>query len=277
MDTRKVVQRLYPETVARRRWWDRLRRTRIAETVREIRAAPRRMGRWIQANPYKIAFLLIGALVWAGLHITYYNRLLFLQQDAEAAWAQVISEQQRRFHIGQSLTRLLIGYARHERQLMIDLTALRAKAKGGDPASAAQSNQAPAAGAAAGSIADLTHLSPDELKSILPDLMVTAEQYPALRLSENIQQLSAGIVATETRIADKVQAYNSSCNIYMTALRQFPGVLFAKAWRFEACEFYVPPEPRATAWAPPDLGPQLTEPSMPAARSTAPPGGAARP
>ncbi len=217
------------------------------------RVALRRIVRWTRKHTWKLVSIGLLLTVWVVAHIYYFNKLVDLEYNVQAAWAQVEAEQQRRFHIQQNVARLVTGYAEHERSLMTRLTELRARAAvsrrdggeaGGDPASLAE---APESGAGAGEAAAqsgepprLVDLSPAELNRIFPQIVFTAEQYPNLRLTENFQQFSTAIVETETRITERIEIYNERVNAYTTALRQFPSNVFGKLWGFDGYAFYVP-------------------------------------
>jgi len=247
--TEKLVQRLYPLHRKRRRKKGLFRPRHYLE----------RIARWAKRHAWKLSFIGALLIVWMVAHIYYYNRLIDLEYNIQAGWAQVEAEQERRYNIQQDVTRLVIGYAAHERDLMTQLTELRtgvrtAKANGSQaeanepslqPASGGGGQQGAEAGAQTGPNAlptqlDLDQLSPEDLNRIFPQIMLTAEQYPNLRLTENFQQWSQAIIDTETRIAEHLQVYNQRVNDYTTLLKQFPGNIFGAVWGFEAYEFYVP-------------------------------------
>ncbi len=266
MDTKEILRRMYPEVTRARGLRARLRRLvrfrfRFPRGLSHgLRRLYRRFSAWVSNNAFKIALCVIAMCAWASLHIRYYNRLLYLEFNVQTAHAQIVAEQQRRFHISQSFVRVVIAYAQHERGLMLALTELRMKAR----AKLGQqgTDATPGAQPSVSDLADLSGLNPDELKAMLPDVMLTAEQYPSLRLSENFQQLATGIIATENRITERIQKYNDICNSYTTELRQFPGIVFGKVWGFKMCEFYEPPEPNATTWMPVPLGANPDGPGM---------------
>lgn len=273
IDREKIAARLYPEIVDRpgTRWSRRVRRgvSRLFRTIFHaffltlyislIVKPFRRFNRWTREHWRGIALFLVMLMVWASVHVYWYNKLIRLEYDVLTSWAQVQVERQRRYHIQRNVVDLVIGYSEHERALMMDLTELRAKRApdAADPAT------------------PLDDLSPDELDALFPQIMLVAEQYPQLRLTENFQQFSDAIVATETRVADRTADYNRFVNIYTTALHQFPGNLFASIWGFDDYDYYQP-RPEASEFAPinyrgralvpaePPAPPALPEPAAPA-------------
>jgi LemA protein len=216
------ASRLYPETQRRRK-----RRIPLGRSLHA----------WASMNVRKLVFFGGLFLAWLVAHVHWYNKLTDYEYNIQMSWAQVEAEQERRYHIQQDLARLVLGYARHERDLMVELTALRTDARGA------------VAGAMGGrsdatepedDAASLDGLPPGELDRIFPQIMIAAEQYPNLRLTENFQQFSTAIIETETRITEHIQTYNERVNSYTTILKQFPGNLFGAVWGFETYEFYAP-------------------------------------
>ena len=231
METAPFFDRLHPEVVKRRARALRMRRI---------------VGRLRHWGRYALALLLVVAL-WATAHIYYYNRLIDLEFNIQAAWAQVEVQWQRRYHIQQNLTRMVVEYARHERELMLRLTRMRTNEAPSAPPAPAQPGDAKAATpppvdaqALAALRAELERLGPGELNKLFPSIRIAAEQYPALRLTENFQQFSKAIVDTETTIAEHIETYNTAVNIYTTLLKQFPAIVFAKTCGFEEYQFYRP-------------------------------------
>jgi LemA protein len=72
-------------------------------------------------------------------------------------------------------------------------------------------------------------------------LMVVAEQYPALRATENFQQLQAQLSETEDQIQITRRVYNDTVQTYNTGIQVFPPNLVANAANFEKREFFDAP------------------------------------
>lgn len=210
MDTEKVINRLYPKATRRPRF------------VRDPRST--RLAGWT---------MVFVALVYAVGQIYYYNRLVDLEYNVDAAWAQVEAQQQRRYHIQKNLTRLVVGYRLHEAETLSSLTQMRT---GRTPP--AEGNAAPAAAAEPSAQGDV--VSQDQIDKLLARIQVVAEQYPQLRLTENIQQFSASVIESEKEIARLTIEYNNAVNIYTTMLHQFPGKVFGKIVGFKTRHFYKP-------------------------------------
>lgn len=189
--------------------------------------------------------LVIGSLVvmvWVFAHLYYYNLLVDLEFNTKASWAQVEAQLQRRFHIQQNLTRIVMNYSKYENDLLTRLTEMRTSARGSDPeGNAVDANQQPSEQfSSASPPAQLKQLTPLQLDKLFSQIRFVAEQYPQLKATENFQQFSAAIVDTENQIAERIMNYNDAVNIYTTTLTQFPGNIFGLLCGFQRYEFYAP-------------------------------------
>ena len=248
METRAILRRIYPESVG-----DRRRRRRLWPLPPGLTAALRALSRRVEPYAWRLATAVLFVMLWVGTHFYYYNVLVDLEYNVQAAWAQVEAQLQRRYHIQQNLTRIMVDYARHERELFTVLTKLRVEPS---PAQAGAS-LAPSVGPPApevqgpdtqGALASLratptspgASISAREFDELFTRLQVVAEQYPQLRLSENFQQFSTAIVETESAIAEQTSAYNDAVNLYSTRMKQYPARFFARLSGFEEYEFFSP-------------------------------------
>ena len=141
-----------------------------------------------------------------------YNTIPTKQERAEAAWADVQSQYQRRADLVPNLVATVQGAAIQERTTLTQVIEARAKATSinvdasslSDPAAFQQYQQAQG-----------------ELSSALSRLLVTVEAYPQLQANQNFLTLQSQLEGTENRIAVARRDYN-------TSLRTFPTVIWAK-------------------------------------------------
>ena len=77
------------------------------------------------------------------------------------------------------------------------------------------------------------------LSDTLKSLFAVAENYPALRASENFKELQEELSDTENKIAYARQFYNSNVLDYNTKLEIFPNVIFARLFNFKPAEFFA--------------------------------------
>jgi len=269
VETEKFIARLYREAqVPRRRglhplrrlrmWWERPRRPRPPRPPR--RPLGPRLRRWARRHAVSLTVISVLIVAWLFVHIYWYNKLVNLECNVQAAWAQVEVEQERRYHVQLNLIRVVVGYARHEREVVTETTELRTRAAG-----AAPRTRAAGASPGGGLAEDLASLSRDQVNDLFPRIMLMAEQYPTLRATENFQQLAGAVIDSETRVTTCIHAYNDEVNIYSTVIGQFPGNIFAAIWHFDTYEFYAPP-PGTT-----DYRPLQYDPAAPTSGPAPPP------
>src|SRR3954465_14395672 len=137
-------------------------------------------------------WIVIAIVVAIGLLLALaYNSLVAKRNRSANAWAQVDVQLRRRHDLIPNLVESVKAYAAHERETFESVTAARA---------AAQQAQGPA---------DKSRAEAD-LSGALGRLLAVAEAYPALRATENFQQLQAELAGTEDRIAVSPQRYNAT-------------------------------------------------------------------
>ena len=168
-----------------------------------------------------IGFLLLLALTVYGCG---YNTMVSLDEQVDAAWAQVENQLQRRNDLIPNLVEVTKGYAAHEREIFESVAEARAKLIG--------------AGTRAGQIA-----AAENLGSALSRLLAIAESYPDLKANTQFIHLSDELAGTENRIATERRRYNEAVREYNTYIKRFPQVLIASSLGFEPDAYFeVSPE-----------------------------------
>ncbi|HEX8645593.1 MAG TPA: LemA family protein [Thermoleophilaceae bacterium] len=163
--------------------------------------------------------LAVAVLLAIGV-VLIYNSLVAKRNRAENAWAQVDVQLRRRHDLIPNLVETVKGYAAHERGTFEAVTEAR---------SAAQQAQGPAAQAQAETA----------LSGALGRLMAVAENYPALRATENFQQLQTELGTTENKIATARQVYNDTVLTLNNACQQVPTNIVANAFGFRLREYFT--------------------------------------
>ncbi|HWK13505.1 MAG TPA: LemA family protein [Rhizobiaceae bacterium] len=150
-----------------------------------------------------------------------YNTIPTKEEQAKAAWSEVLNQYQRRADLIPNLVETVRGYAQQEREVLEAVVAARARATQvqvstgdlQDPA-ALQAFQDAQAG----------------LTSALSRLLAVVENYPDLKSGQNFLALQAQLEGTENRIAVARRDYIQAVQDYNLSLRTFPSVLWAKLW-----------------------------------------------
>ncbi len=188
-----------------------------------------------------VSYLVIGSLglaVYIVVHLYYYNVLVDLESNVKTKWAHVEAQLQRRNHIQQNLTQIITTYSKYERDTLTSLIEMRTAAAGGRAAKATDAIGQPPAEPDPKS--PPAQLAESGIARLFPDVRLTAEQYPELKLTQNLQQVSASIIDTEKEIADQIIAYNQAVNNYTTVLEQFPSNIVGTTFGFKMYDLYQP-------------------------------------
>ena len=160
-----------------------------------------------------------------------YNKLVGLRNRFKNAYAQIDVQLKRRYDLIPNLVETAKGYLKHERDTLEAVIAARntavtaAKAAAANPADAGAMK---GLGAAEGGLA-----------GAMSRLMVVVEQYPNLKASQNMMQLTEELTSTENKVSFSRQAYNDAVMAYNTQREIFPSSLIAGTFNFTAAELFT--------------------------------------
>jgi len=146
------------------------------------------------------------------------NNIPTYDENAKAKWSDVQNQYQRRADLIPNLVETVKGYATQEREVLTQVTEARAKASQikvdastvTDPAKFKEYLDAQNA-----------------LTGALGRLLVTVERYPDLKSNQNFLALQSQLEGTENRISVACRDYIDSVRAYNTALKTFPGLIWA--------------------------------------------------
>jgi LemA protein len=180
-----------------------------------------------------ITLSIVAALVLlGGTCVVTYNKLVRLDQNAKAQWAQVENAYQRRADLVPNLVETVKGAAAFERETITSVTEARSRV---------------------GQLAvpkDVTtdaeqfrkyQRAQDELGGTLSRLLVVAEAYPNLTATQAFRDLQAQLEGTENRIAVERMRYNDAARAFDTARASFPTSIVASMFgdRFAEKQYFV--------------------------------------
>ena len=170
-----------------------------------------------------------------------YNTMQSQDEAANAAWSKVLNQYQRRAELVPNLVASVQGYAKHEKEVLTEVTEARAKVGSvqltGDTATNEQ--QLKAFSDAQGG-----------LTSALSKLMVVVEKYPELKANTNFLELQKQLEGTENRITVARNRYIESVQTYNTTVRQFPNNLTAKMFGMDVRPNFTVENEKAISTAP---------------------------
>jgi len=148
-----------------------------------------------------------------------YNRLVNTSEGVDEKWSQVENVLQRRYDLIPNLVNTVKGYAKHEKELLTEVTKLRsqwgAAKTPGDKVAAANG-----------------------LEGALSRLLLVVERYPDLKANQNFLKLQDELAGTENRIAVERKRYNEAVRDYNLRVRRFPSNLVAGMFGFEKKDAY---------------------------------------
>jgi LemA protein len=170
--------------------------------------------------------VLVGILLLAislyGFFRGNYNQFVSLDEGVKSSWAQVENQLQRRFDLIPNLVETVKGYAKQEKDVLVEVTNARAKVGG------------------ANTVPDKINAN-NELSGALSRLLVVVEKYPDLKSNQNFLRLQDELAGTENRIAVERKRYNDTVQVYNVAIRSFPANLLAGMFGFNKAAFFEAP------------------------------------
>ena len=167
-----------------------------------------------------IALIVGGIFVW--LYFSTYNNVVGLEGAADAQWAQVEQELQRRYDLIPNVVNASKLYIDYEGSVLEEITRLRSQW-----AAASQSGNVDSINNATG-----------ELESSLSRLLVVFENYPELKASQIVGDLLVVLEGTENRISTERMRYNEAVRDYNVFIKSFPGNFWVSNWGFESKAYF---------------------------------------
>ena len=151
-----------------------------------------------------------------------YNTFVRLDESVKSSWAQVENQLQRRYDLIPNLVETVKGYAKQEKDVLVEVTNARARVGG------------------AATVPDKIEAN-NALSGALSRLLVVVERYPELKSNQNFLHLQDELAGTENRIAVERKRYNDAVRTYNVAIRTFPANLLAGLFGFTKAAFFEAP------------------------------------
>ncbi|MER8395099.1 LemA family protein [Mesorhizobium sp. M0213] len=168
-----------------------------------------------------IAAFLVMAVMLPLLAGCGYNTIPTAEENAKAAWSEVLNQYQRRADLIPNLVNTVKGYAAHEKDTLDAVVEARAKATQVTVTPETLNNPE-----AFKKFQD----SQAGLTSALSRLLAVVENYPDLKANQNFLALQAQLEGTENRITVARRDYIQAVREYNLTLRTFPSVIWATLW-----------------------------------------------
>ncbi|MBZ0157927.1 MAG: LemA family protein [Alphaproteobacteria bacterium] len=185
------------------------------------------------SNGVKIGLAIVGIIVVIGIMIGgwvigQYNRVIAMDEQVKAQWAQVDNQLKRRYDLIPNLVETVKGYAAHEKGIFENIAQARTQYfQARTPAEKIEASQ--------------------QLEGVLSRLLVLRETYPQLKANESFLKLQDSLEGTENRIAVERKRYNEAVQALNAYRRSFMGrFIAALAGVGEAKYFETPATERET-------------------------------
>ena len=173
-----------------------------------------------------IAIIVAVILIWG---VGTYNGFVKKQEAVTKAWGQVENVYQRRADLVPNLVALVKNYAEYEQGTLIAITEARAQKAAATSVNMENYTES-----------DLQNYqaAQDELGESLNRLIVSVENYPDLKASDNYLTLQAQLAGCENRILTERERFNEAAKAYNQSVRKFPSSIIANMFSFEKRPYF---------------------------------------
>jgi LemA protein len=167
--------------------------------------------------------LVVVLLILVSIIAGKYNTLASGKTRVEAAWAEIDNQYKRRYDLVPNLVETVKGSANFEKSTLEAVTEARASVgraqlPGNLPTDPAQ--------------LQAYIQAQQSLTGALSHLFAVAENYPALKSTQNFLSFQDQLEGTENRVATARRDYIEAVNQYNTNTRTFPGNIIASMFNF---------------------------------------------
>ena len=166
-----------------------------------------------------IVIAIIAAVV--GYAISIYNRLVKNKNMVEEGWSGIDVQLKRRANLIPNLLNSVKGYMKHEKDILTEVTRLRANAEDAQGKSPGERSQAEGA-----------------LSAGLIKLFAVMENYPDLKANANVLDFQNSLEEIENQIQMSRRYYNGATRNLNVLIESFPSNLIANWFKFLKAEFF---------------------------------------
>jgi LemA protein len=181
------------------------------------------------------------AMLAAMLSACGYNEFQTKDEQAKAAWSEVVNQYQRRADLIPNLVNTVKGYASHERETLEAVTRARAAATSFQITPEVLNNP---------EAFQKFQQVQGQLSSALSRLMAVSENYPNLKADTSFRDLQSQLEGTENRITVARQRYIAAVQDYNVLARSFPTNLTAKMFSYTVKPSFTVENEKAISNAP---------------------------
>ena len=158
-------------------------------------------------------FLIVAAVV-ALFAVGMYNALVGKKNTIKNMFGAVDTLLKKRYDLIPNLVGAVQSYMKHEREILTEVTRLRAEAM-------------------AGNLSDDQKMEIDQkISKAIGDILVAVENYPNLKANEQFMHLQRTLAEVEEQISAARRAYNAAVTDYNNAVEMFPTKIMAQLMNY---------------------------------------------
>jgi len=147
---------------------------------------------------------IVAVVVVIGFLVVLYNSLVGKKNQVTNVFGTIDALLKKRYDLLPKLIATVKAYMKHEKEVLEEITKMRAKA-------------------VSGRLSDDEQVELDNIMSkALGGIMVAVENYPELKANENFLQLQRTMNEVEEQISAARRAYNAAVTDYNNAVEMFP-------------------------------------------------------
>ena len=167
-------------------------------------------------------WIILGIIVLIGFYaVSIYNRLVKNRQMVEEGWSGIDVQLKRRSNLIPNLLNSVKGYMKHEKDLLTEVTRLRANAEEAESKSPAARSQAES-----------------DLSAGLIKLFAEIENSPDLHANQTVIVFLESLETIENEIQMSRRYYNGAVRNLNVLIESFPSNLIANWFKFIKAEFF---------------------------------------
>lgn len=167
--------------------------------------------------PTIIVIILLVALV--GYTIYIFNKIIKASNLNFEAFSNVDSILKKRYDLIPNLEAVVKGYTKHEKTTLEDITEMRTKLSEKMTVQTRQKEE-------------------DKFSSLIKDIVVTVENYPELKATENFLQFQQALMKIEEEIELARRYYNGTTRNYNSLIQKFPNNILASILGYNRRAFF---------------------------------------
>lgn len=159
--------------------------------------------------------IIVVVVVVVGFVVLLYNSLVAKKNEVINVFGTIDAMLKKRYDLLPKLISTVKTYMKHEREVLEEITEMRAKA-------------------VSGQLSDDDKVDLDnKVSKMIGGIMVAVENYPDLKANQNFLQLQGAMNEIEEQISAARRAYNAAVTAYNNAVEMFPTNILASMMSYK--------------------------------------------